>query len=182
MRGVAVAQGLNTDKATSLETETLLVIYSIESEEDFVGNITRELGVDATQAQMLAKGVSSQVFSVITDKANELAKGAGDTLQTTPDKPIETQEIAPRVVVEAPTAENKPTINLIPPPVVEKELELAPPKPGESLTSLAPANLPTTPIEKPKNFMDEKLKQVVTAPIRTSSYPGGVDPYREPMN
>lgn len=63
------------------------------------------------------------------------------------------------------------------------ELKLEPPKPGESATSLAPQT-PMPASAEPKkstNLIGDKLANVVAPQVKNSSYPGGLDPYREPI-
>jgi hypothetical protein len=100
-----------------------------------------------------------------------------------PDVAPETQELAPRVVVEPARPEKSGSINLIESPQVAQELKLEPPKPGESATSLAPETPATAPSEpkKPINLISDKLANVIAPQVKNSSYPGGLDPYREPI-
>lgn len=156
---VANNNALSSDQAKSLEMETLFVIYGFESQNDFVSNLTRELGIDEVRSKALSLEIDSKIFSAILDKANELSVSEGtETLQNAVEQKLETQEITPRVVVEM--GENKPSVNLIQPPVVQAPIELKP--------------------KEPTNIVESKLREVVAVPKQTSSYPDGVDPYREP--
>ncbi|MBX4198841.1 hypothetical protein KW800_01005 [Candidatus Parcubacteria bacterium] len=180
-RGISIMNGLDEAKADSLETETMLIIYSFDSDDNFAANIARELGIDMSKAVTLAKEIEDKVFAVILAKATELAQKTDETLQSMPDTKPATQEIAPRVVVEQSGA-SAPSVNRIPLEAPPQELKLEPPVMNASKTSLAPANLPSMPADKPKDFITEKLTQVVASPSQSSKYPGGLDPYREPTN
>lgn len=165
---VAKSNNLSQEQSQSLELESMLVMYGFESEDDFAGNVARELALDEARAKALASEVDQKVFAPVISKANELSQqGKGETLQTAPEAKPETQEIAPKVVVEPakPITNNqspitKPSINLIPPPPpAEKPLEL-----------------------KPKSIVENKLSTPTVTPSVKSSYPSGQDPYREPIN
>lgn len=71
---VAGANQLQGDAMKSLEAETMLVIYRFESQDDFVGNLMRELSIDNTRATLLAGEVDKQIFAPILTKANEVAQ------------------------------------------------------------------------------------------------------------
>lgn len=161
-----IATSNNLD-AESLETETMLVIYGFESQDDFAGNLTSELAIGADKSAALAKEIDVKIFSAVLEQANKFASEKQETLQSTPEITPKTQEIAPMVVVEAaPTSpvgsggQAKAPINLIPPaPQVQKPIALTP---------------PNLPIERPSiNIVEEK---------RPTAYPDGKDPYREPIH
>ncbi len=98
---VARANNLQGDSFKNLETEAMLVIYGFENQNDFVGNIMRELSLDISRATMIAGTVDKQVFSRISNKANELAnEKPTDTLQSTQNNAIKSTTLAPSVTVE----------------------------------------------------------------------------------
>lgn len=179
VKSVAVSNNLDVEKTKNLETEAMLVIYGFESEDDLPTNIARELTLETGPAKMIAQNVYDKVFAPVLAKAEEI-KGStdGDTLKSIPENTPETQEIAPRVVVEPvkpfDSAQGKPPINLISPMPEQPKLE--PPKPGASLASFSPT-FPMAPMTKPQGPSDQRVLE--TPRVLPKSYPGGVDPYRE---
>ena len=99
-----------------------------------------------------------------------------------PDVKPATQELAPKVVVESKPIVDDSSINRISPQAEADELKLKPPMMESSKTSLSPAAPVAVTSEPARGLISDKLKQVVTAPVETSKYPGGLDPYREPIN
>lgn len=182
-KNIATANNLDASKSENLETETMLVMYGFENQNDFPSNVARELEIDQVRADMIAREINEQVFTAVLDKANELeSQKEGETLQSATPEPVKEPETTPNVVVEAPKPDdpNKKPINLIPPPVKEEEILLEPPKPESSPASLAPSTpQPSSP--KPKDF-EERKQSVPEMPSNKPHYPTGNDPYREPIN
>lgn len=84
---VSRANNLNEDQSKYLETETMLVIYGFENQNDFTNNIVGELSVDISKATAIAKEIDNQVFTIVLSKANELnIAGKEETLQSGNEK------------------------------------------------------------------------------------------------
>jgi hypothetical protein len=180
VQDIAAAHNLDPEKFDDLETEAMLVMYGFQSQDDIVSNITTEVGVDKTQAEILAREIVTEVFRIVLEKAEKLSQETTVTLQNVEENKPETQEIAPNVVVEAPKPE-RPSINLIQTPKEAEEKLLTPPKAEESPVTLAPApsNLPAAPTPKPSNLIPEALTKTAPPEGKNPAYPGGKDPYRE---
>lgn len=62
--------GLDEEKYASFENEVFFVLLCFEPPADFVGNITRELGVDVNTAKWIEEDVEKDIFSKV---ANEIS-------------------------------------------------------------------------------------------------------------
>lgn len=149
---VAQKNSLDAEKSEKLEMEAMLVMYGFEAAHDLAANIARELGVDQSLAKKLEDEVEIRVFSVVLAKANSLAQESEETLQSEPAV----------INNELPVITNKPPINLIKPTPVQTPINLA-------------------PVAKPVNMIADKLGNVSASQSKPSQYPGGLDPYREPI-
>lgn len=171
LSSISKENGLNLDQQNALGNELVMQIIGLIKKEDLTTELQSKLLVDET----LSKKITSDLESLILSKIPEDELGAQqktaqeilshpstseETLKSIPEQKPETQEIAPRVVVEV--TQNKPSINLVQAPVVVKPLDLLP--------------------IKPANIIEEKLNQVVATPKQVTAYSGGLDPYREPTN
>lgn len=146
---VSKANNLNEDQSKNLETETLLVIYGFENQNDFTNNIIGELSLDVSRATAIAKEIENQVFTIVLSKANELnTVGEEETLQSgnEKDQNIQTTTLATTVIAER--------SNDLPMVVVGE-------RPKTALT------------------FEERKKLVPNIPDNSSHYEGGKDPYRE---
>lgn len=185
VKAIAGENRLDADKSQALETEAMLVMYGFEPQTDFSKNVISELSIDSGKAGNISKSINDRVFSVVLAKAEELAKTEEPTMQSAEEVKAIAQEIAPKVVVEAPKVDaSRPSINLILPEPEEKLLEA--PEPRASPMTLAPQEpvkgSDTIPAKTTNNIVEEKLSQVVATPAeKTTSYPDGKDPYREPI-
>lgn len=166
---IAQENKLNPDQTNALGNEITMRIIGVTTKENFESEIQNKIIVDELQAKKLAFSIEQNILSKVSQEALEEQERLAqeklmsvplkeETLKSIPDQKPETQEIAPRVIVEA--GENKPSVNLIQPPVVQAPIELKP--------------------KEPTNIVESKLREVVAVPKQTSSYPDGVDPYREP--
>lgn len=167
--------GLLLDKASALETETVLIAVGLESGEDFVDNIVKNVEVNEVEATAMAKEIDEKIFS-------QIRKG----LQTdTPTDSDEEDENNIRQQIEQPT------------PTGSKIAPLHTPTPSVP-ESKPPTNLPTgkdVPTDTSakddtgQSIIESRLKEpMVNAFQKTEvgekvkrSYPDGSDPYKEPV-
>lgn len=164
--------GLLLDKASALETETVLIAVGLESGEDFVDNIVKNVGVSEVEATALAKEIDEKIFSQIRKNLKE-----GKTLDTG-----EESEDAIMKQIERPT----PTGSKYDP------LHTTRPTPE----SAPPTNLPTgkdASVETSdkddagQSIMESRLKEPMVNGFQKTeigekekrSYPDGSDPYKE---
>lgn len=152
VRKIAEDNDLNSASKEALETETMLVLYCFESADDFLQNVTAEVGIDALKTKMVVSKVVDLIFTPILDKIEEL--GGIDAASSPTEKPQ---------VVPAPAP--SPIIDL------SKELELEAPKP-EHLIQASTNTAHTTPVQAEDTPQKETL-------VQTPRYTGGLDPYRE---
>jgi hypothetical protein len=92
---LAMAYSLNAEQATSLETETMLVIYGIEETGDYTANIARELSIEDEKAQTIASDITKEIFKTILEKTESLIPANPVTIR----KPQENVEgVVPGVI------------------------------------------------------------------------------------
>lgn len=200
VQSIAKREGLDAVRASSLETETMLVLYGFVPADSYLENIMTELGVGDEQAERIEKLVIDEIFSDI-EKQYEMIEALMPATDNTPPAPEK-----PKVEIES----NKGTSIGISPEILAKSItlpEIAPdmlPKtvPGEvahdvpppapqvpqpevaspAADVLTPTPEPVVP-PAPKSLIEEKLSQVTSAATQVPavSYPSGKDPYREPL-
>ncbi len=173
IRGIGESAGLDEDKLKTLETETLLIIYCFEPQENFRENLKRELSIDEKTIDTLIKEIEDEVFSPILMMADSL-----DALNTPkPEALIDLPE--EEVLIPEHTEENKPVLN-VEPEAQHKNINLLEEKPVVENPVVVESKPIIQPVqaETSKNIVEEHLTQSVTA---TSKYVGGIDPYREPL-
>lgn len=76
IKEVGQANTLDTEQVAVLERETMFILYGFENPNDFIANITREVGISEEQALKIAEAVVEKIFEPISQKAGE--GGGGD--------------------------------------------------------------------------------------------------------
>lgn len=71
---IAKKHELHVDQNGSLQTETLLVMLGLETVDDYMGNIQRELEIPKEKAFEIAKDVNAQILDAIRDSLREIQK------------------------------------------------------------------------------------------------------------
>lgn len=165
-------RGLLLDKASALETETVLVAVGLESGDGFVDNIVKNVGVNEVEATAIAKEIDEKIFSQIRKNLKESGDESAD----------EENESAILEQIERPT----PTGSKYDP------LQAAHSAPGTK----PPANLPTgkdipaktnEKDDAGQSIMESRLKEPMINGVQKTevgekvkrSYPDGADPYKE---
>lgn len=159
VKEISLANNLALPQISALEQETMLILYGFDDPKNYIDNLIREVGVDEDIALALAEAVNEKILQPISAQAEKLGKGAIHN-----DLPmVEKGETAHAVPHDTKLdAMPKPETN----PVPIKKPEAAPTPTGP--VKLRPSS--DTPIAK--------KAEVKTPDYR---YPGGSDPYREPL-
>lgn len=76
LSNIARQFNLTEEKYTAIENEVLLVLIGLEPKEDFVENITRELGVDVNTAKWIEEDVERDIFSKVANEINAVWQAA----------------------------------------------------------------------------------------------------------
>jgi hypothetical protein len=144
---------LNPEKNEALEIETRLVLYGIEETEDYVSNIIQEMSLNEPMAIKIADAVSKNIFQPIMQKARDIENSTK----------IGTNESEKKAIIPETVSSGLPMI---------EEGEVAHDVPHvEPATDTISISLQEIKPEKPE-----------PAPAPKYNYPGGADPYREPLH
>jgi hypothetical protein len=152
---IATVHSLPANQLESLEQETMLILYGFEKPEGYIDNLMQEMGIDENLATTIAEEVNEKIFKTISQKTEELE--GQNTIPTQPSVP----EIAPEIH-----------------PIIE-EGEVAHDVRNQPTTH---NEQPTTEVSQEKSQTPVPAKVIENAPKpENAKYPGGVDPYREPL-
>lgn len=170
LQEIGMASTLNLEQIASLEQETMFIIYGLENPNDYISNIIREMSLSKEIAYRIAESVANKIFEPILKRSDELEK---EKLQTPPVVPLPTPINPPNnpPVVEPAFAQG--SIMIKKGEVVHSVPHVEQPKPE-------PAKQPVVippPTPTPPPIKTEK----VVLPAPDYRYPGGKDPYREPL-
>jgi hypothetical protein len=195
---IAKREGLDDEKTTGLETETMLVLYGFTPVEEYNSNIMSEVGLESEVADRITKEVTDEVFAEI-EKQYELIEATTSAVEpkmveiSQPIVPVQNQMSPTQTsTLTPPTTTTSPSTIEIPPqtlPAVETGQSAHNTTPQEKAFMNTPVPAPTpAPIPSvPKSIVEEKMSQVTVAsasaatPKAAPSYKAGVDPYREPV-
>jgi hypothetical protein len=191
LRELADAHKLHLDQWAILENEVMLALLGFEPVEALASNIEKEVHVDASTAQSLARDISQIVFIPVRkqleaelqhpdsvtahDTTAQTAPQAAATstpaqfagpAQTTP-QPVVTQVPAPMAISESTAATVQPTPEPIP-------AQAAVPAP------VAPATPPATPVEGKVERAPLSQSYLASQPSHERKAIEG-DPYREQL-
>lgn len=155
VKEIALANNLALPQISAFEQETMLVLYGFDDPRNYVDNLAREAGVDENAALALAEAVNEKVFQPISAQAEKLAKNA--------------------IHNDLPMVEKGETAHAVP---HDTKLD-AMPKPS---TNPAPAQpvAPAGPV-KLRPSSDTPIGKKAETKTPDYRYPGGADPYREPL-
>ncbi len=169
VRSIAKREGLNDAMATSLETETMLILYGVLPQDSYTNNLITEVGVDAGQAERILKLVEDEIIADI-EKQLEMIDALMPKDEVAAAPQVKQPETTPAPEIPVPTS-NNPLVPEIAPNILPK-----------TISELTSQSLPVpTEIKSdtPKSIVEEKLSQVT---VSTKSTPyQGIDPYREPV-
>lgn len=122
---VGKVNALDAEQITSLEQETMFIIYAFEPPEDYIANIVREVGISEGLASIIAESIAEKVFKPILEKSESQQKApTPENLPVGPSVP----EIAPEM---HPAIESGETAHDVPraEPTIEEQMKVPPPPP-----------------------------------------------------
>ena len=155
INGIALLNNLKVEQVEIIERETMFIIYGFENPEDYIVNMVREAQIDESIATKIAETANERIFKVISQKIDALEKQQPSVSVTS------TPEIHPE---NLPMVEKGEVVHEVP----HVEHSAVPP------TTPPVSTIPTTP-------PPPKAKPEPQAPLPDYRYPGGKDPYREPL-
>ncbi len=171
VKEIATLNNLPPEQAKVLETETMLILYGFEPVGNYGGNLTRELGISEDRITSIIKSVDQKIFGEIEKKMSE-PKHQVPSLSPENLPMIEPGEVAHEVTHVEQGVKNETTN------------DLQPTRPTSNRTT---DNLqPTTETQKQNATATNPVSTKIPEPTPTHlvsehKYPGGVDPYREPI-
>lgn len=162
---ISLLKSMDLEKVAAIEQETMFVIYGFESPNDYIQNMMREAQIDEETATTIAEAVNEKIFKEISNRVSDEEKKERMM-------PQESKEDAMRRLSQR--MGNVPKVpEIMPPnlPMIEKG-ETVHDVPHIEPTAVAPES---TKLE-PTNPKPDQSK-----PVSAPHYPGGKDPYREPL-
>lgn len=206
VRDIAKRENLTPEQTESLETETMLILYGFEPADTYSSNLMSQVGLAEDQADRISDLVSNEIVADI-EKQMEMIDAlmpasASTTTQATPAAPKPKEEtsylnispeiLAKQIKIPEIASENLPetlpgqVAHDVPhaeAPVAASRAPVQTPQPTAPIPQAVPAVPADTAPQAPASIVEEKLSQVVSAPVQPSapSYSPGKDPYREPI-
>ena len=173
VREVGEQNNLTEEQISALEQETMFILYAFEPPEDYISNLLREMGVTEDVAFGIAETINEKIFEPILTKSEELKgkdKEEPEALTSVLEIPSENLP-----VIEPPFAQDVIMVKKGEAAHTVPHVEQPTTPPIAPRTSPAPGPTPTSP---PPPKIEPQQNQ---APGFDSRYPGGKDPYREPL-
>jgi len=192
MRAVGDKYNLTLDKQGDLQRIILVVMLGILPSTSFVPSLTKDLEINATMANLIAKDVSDQIFAPIRTHLreweeiarHEAEKAATNLVQETPtdleragDFTIDHTQTAGNDTTDEGYVENRPEIleNIENPQPATRTYVT---NTRETHTEPLIDHLLTTPVTIPPQSITQSAKIIPATPIQRTS----PDPYKEPFN
>lgn len=152
LQAIGKEKGLNVEKFGILADETGLLMLGLTRPTDFTSHLADRLEIDKEKAKEIAQEINVKVFSKIRDSLRQMHNPAPQPEpEKDSEKPIST---VPHIINPLPTAKDMPEEKIIPTP----EPETA------------------------KTIFEERTKEeIFRSKPEITKYPGGVDPYKEPI-
>jgi len=181
----SLINNLSLEQKTALENEVLFVLLGMSLPAKLTENIQNSLSVN----EMLAEKMSSEIKTKIISPVESFLPTEEESEEKLPEIPLED---LPAVVSDV-----APATSIVDSrqQLVDRRVEIKKPEIPQSTLNTPPVNLPTGENEQftinnkqevdtnkqstINNEQKEETKEV-TQPTKTT-YPGGVDPYREPI-
>ena len=176
MRAISEKHKMLIDKASIFENETMFVMLGLENSTDYTNNLKKEMRIDDSEAQEIAKEVNEQIFLPIRESLKEMED------KNTEEARKEVRETG--TVQEPESAEPETTTE----PVEQTQTPANAPATQEKS-----AKKEETGEHKPSNIFENKLTEQVRSPKENvrmeepsskkgKAAPRSVDPYREPID
>jgi len=157
VKEIAITNKLSFEQVATVERETMFILYGFENPDDYVGNLMREVQIDENTAVTIATEVNEKIFKAIALKIDESTK----------PQPPAAQPVAP----ETPPA----NLPMVEPAFAQGSVMV---KKGEVAHNVAPA---TSEVGSKNQEVRMGETEKPKMPTPTVHYPGGQDPYREPL-
>ena len=170
---IGKANVLDTEQITSLEQETMFIIYAFENPNDYVSNIIREVSVSEESAYTIAESVADKIFDPISQKS-ESGKATEEPIVIT----LETKEEALKELSRRSIKNQNPPVlvpELVPsnlPMIEEGEVAHTVDSTQYTVDSVQPAR---------QDLAGSQIKSEPKVSLPDYRYEGGSDPYREPL-
>ncbi len=168
--------GLDEDQSNEADSEIMYAMYGLQSLDDALGHITKLSGRSLDDLSNLKAQLQESIFSKYTEV--KVAQQPSNTIHN--DLPVieEGEKVH--------TVPHDTTLDTMPTPV---KIKTNPAQPVPATPVSAPIVAPTTPeASLPKAPTNEKTRPHSDTPIKKNElktpdyrYPGGTDPYREPL-
>lgn len=177
VKEISLTQKLSPEQASAVEQETMLILYGFDDPKNYVDNLVKEAKLDENTALTLAELVNEKILKPISAKADELSKNI--SVSTAP--------------ADLPMVEAGEKVHDVP---HDKKLDAMPAR--TTVQSGGPKSVPAAPVlpqsapqpaaSVPKAATSAKTRPNPDTPVVKSEakptdyrYPGGKDPYREPI-
>jgi len=157
---IGKANSLNSEQIESLEQEVMLALYNFENPNDLPENIERETGISEETSYKIATTVAEKILSVIEKKSNEQK----NTVITTSVPEIPPTNLP---VIEPAFAQDV---------IMVKKGEVAHTVNSKQYTVDSESESTSS-----QSLPEAKPEPKVNTPLPDYHYPGGKDPYREPL-
>lgn len=178
---IADKYGLNQDQAEKLKYEILFVALGIEPEEDFVSNLTTEIGISELVAEQIASDTEKRLLSWV-DKIYINSKKEGSE-----EKPLSSKKEDGAFTTEVPDYNPRPKVIInndlaVQSPIAVPRFTAVPLDEGDEAPDLMPL---IRPKPNASGIMEAKLNSTIEKASATQENQAKkytVDPYREPIN
>jgi hypothetical protein len=182
---------LRIDQAGSLQVETMLIMLGLESSDDFVDNVSKNLEVSGTTAQLITADINSDILgnirsSLMQMQAEEEIKDEIASVEIEKDSQNNFSKEHVLNTIENPTSftATNPPINLLSEeyPLVIPGQKSEPTQKTVSTVIPSPT-IPSTPVKPAPslNMMERMMSAPVSTKTETVEKKIGPDPYREPI-
>lgn len=157
LRKISTTNNFTPEQERSLQTEVLLIFLGLDNPKFLIENLKKSLSLENELANSIAEDISELIFKEISFKLNEVStsenKDAGLPM-------VEDGEVAHSVQ-----------------PMSEGE--------KEEIIKKTEERMPTEVVfgayvPRPNDNSNEREEKRPSTPLK-NNYPGGVDPYREPL-
>jgi len=178
IKDIAKREGLNEEKSTALETETMFILFGFLSFETYTENITREVGLNQEAAERVSDSVYNEIVLEI-QKQFEMIEAISQKEIPKIDNPVPSKPLEQKIETPITTPASKTTTVGIPPanlPMIE---------PGEVAHDTTPkvSEARITNQESGERDIEAETKNQEASDTNTNTKSAykGADPYREPL-
>lgn len=176
IKDIAKREGLDEEKSTALETETMFILFGFLSFETYVENIIREIGLDQEMANRISDSVYNEIILEI-QKQFEMIEAISQKEPPKMEIPVAPKPLEPKT--ETPSIQKITTVEIPPAnlPMIE---------PGEVVHDTTPKVSEARIMNQESGERDTEVRiknqEASNAKSNTKSAYEGPDPYREPLD